>query len=330
VARRRPSRSRTARPSRYIARVSRKTGKEIPGPIDPDELLVHAWRDKHFLEVTAQFLASRAIQLTVREDRVRAGLKLLNTAAAKLAAAGRGRRREDEARGASADGRGHARFHLPVPRADASLGPAGAGARPGLAEGRAGHAARARAEPAAARPVDGGHGVWARRSWSRPRPDRRIEQAGRGGAARDRPRPQDERGREGPVARAAGRAPAEAAAYLGSPRAEVPLRGRRHREARPRARGGRDGAARDEPEPRDPLRGQRLVRRSLRGVLPRQRPGQPERPGLLAAASSGRRARGSSTTSRSRRPTSTAARRARSRRKGTSPSRGTSTTTSTS
>jgi nucleoside-diphosphate-sugar epimerase len=74
-------------PSRYIARVSRKTGKEIPGPIDPDELLVHAWRDKHFLEVTAQFLASRAIQLTVREDRVRAGLKLLNTAAGKLAAA---------------------------------------------------------------------------------------------------------------------------------------------------------------------------------------------------------------------------------------------------
>ena len=74
-------------PARYIARVSRKTGKEIPGPIDPDELLVHAWRDKHFLEVTAQFLASRAIQLTVREDRVRAGLKLLNTAAGKLAAA---------------------------------------------------------------------------------------------------------------------------------------------------------------------------------------------------------------------------------------------------
>jgi nucleoside-diphosphate-sugar epimerase len=74
-------------PSRYIARVSRKTGKEIPGPIDPNELLVHAWRDKHPLEVMAQFLASRAIQLTVREDRVRAGLKLLNTAAGKLAAA---------------------------------------------------------------------------------------------------------------------------------------------------------------------------------------------------------------------------------------------------
>lgn len=75
-------------PARYIARISRKTGKEIPGPIDPDELLVHAWRDKHPLEVAAQFLASRAIQLTVREDRVRAGLKLVNAAAAKLAAAG--------------------------------------------------------------------------------------------------------------------------------------------------------------------------------------------------------------------------------------------------
>jgi nucleoside-diphosphate-sugar epimerase len=75
-------------PSRYIARVSRKTGKEIPGPIDPDELLVHAWRDKHPLEVAAQFLASRAIHLAVREDRVRAGLKLLNSAAARLAGAG--------------------------------------------------------------------------------------------------------------------------------------------------------------------------------------------------------------------------------------------------
>ena len=75
-------------PARYIARISRKTGKEIPGPIDPDELLVHAWRDKHPLEVTAQFLASRAIQLTVREDRVRAALKLLNTAAARLATVG--------------------------------------------------------------------------------------------------------------------------------------------------------------------------------------------------------------------------------------------------
>jgi male sterility protein len=75
-------------PSRYIARVSRKTGQEIPGPIDPDELLVHAWRDKHLLEVTAQFLASRAIQLTVREDRVRGALKVLNTAAARLASVG--------------------------------------------------------------------------------------------------------------------------------------------------------------------------------------------------------------------------------------------------
>jgi nucleoside-diphosphate-sugar epimerase len=75
-------------PSRYIARIGRKTGREIPGPIDPDELLVHAWRDKHLLEVAAQFLASRAVQLTVREDRVRAGLKLLNSAAAKLASAG--------------------------------------------------------------------------------------------------------------------------------------------------------------------------------------------------------------------------------------------------
>src|SRR2546425_7435723 len=75
-------------PSRYIARISRKTGKDMPGPIDPDELLVHAWRDKHPIEVAVQFLASRAVQLAVSEDRVRAGLKLLNKAAGGLAAAG--------------------------------------------------------------------------------------------------------------------------------------------------------------------------------------------------------------------------------------------------
>jgi hypothetical protein len=32
-------------PSPYIARVSLATGKEIPGPIDSEELLVHAHRE---------------------------------------------------------------------------------------------------------------------------------------------------------------------------------------------------------------------------------------------------------------------------------------------
>src|SRR5436190_7823219 len=40
-------------PARYIARVDRRTHKEIPGPIEPDELLVHAHRDHHPFQVTA-------------------------------------------------------------------------------------------------------------------------------------------------------------------------------------------------------------------------------------------------------------------------------------
>ena len=74
-------------PSRYIARVDLKTGKEVPGPIDPDELLVHAHRDHHPVQLTAQFLASRFIQVTGNERFVRDGLRLLNRAGAKAAEA---------------------------------------------------------------------------------------------------------------------------------------------------------------------------------------------------------------------------------------------------
>jgi nucleoside-diphosphate-sugar epimerase len=72
-------------PSRYIARVSRVSGKEIPGTIDPDELLVHSYRDKHPLPVAAQFLASRLIRLTGNEDAVRTGLKTINRLGGRLA-----------------------------------------------------------------------------------------------------------------------------------------------------------------------------------------------------------------------------------------------------
>ncbi len=64
-------------PSRYIARVDRQTGREIPGPIDPEELLVHAHRDQHPAEVAAQFVASRVIGLTGKERVVRQGLRAL-------------------------------------------------------------------------------------------------------------------------------------------------------------------------------------------------------------------------------------------------------------
>jgi nucleoside-diphosphate-sugar epimerase len=65
-------------PSRYIARISRLTGQEIPGEIEPDELLVHAHRDHHPLEVAAQFAASRILQLTKKEDLVDQGLRAVN------------------------------------------------------------------------------------------------------------------------------------------------------------------------------------------------------------------------------------------------------------
>jgi hypothetical protein len=72
-------------PERYIARISRATGEEIPGPIDPDELLVHAHRDKHPVEVAAQFMASRVLAFTGNEERVGDILRRVNGVGSKLA-----------------------------------------------------------------------------------------------------------------------------------------------------------------------------------------------------------------------------------------------------
>src|SRR4051812_13604442 len=75
-----------ADPSRYIARMSKRTGKEVPGPIDPDELLVHAHRDQHPAEVVAQFLGSRLVRITGREGLVEAALRGVNAVGAGAAA----------------------------------------------------------------------------------------------------------------------------------------------------------------------------------------------------------------------------------------------------
>jgi nucleoside-diphosphate-sugar epimerase len=74
-------------PGRYVMRINRRTGEEIPGPIDPDELLIHGHRDYHPLEVMAQFLASRAIQLTGNEGLARQGLRGIDTVGTLLAQA---------------------------------------------------------------------------------------------------------------------------------------------------------------------------------------------------------------------------------------------------
>jgi nucleoside-diphosphate-sugar epimerase len=66
-------------PSRYIAKVSLATGLEILRPIDPEELLVHAHRDRHPVELAAQFIASRVIERTGNEEAVRKGIRKLVT-----------------------------------------------------------------------------------------------------------------------------------------------------------------------------------------------------------------------------------------------------------
>jgi hypothetical protein len=72
-------------PSQYIAKIGRRDGREIPGPIDPDELLVHAHRDRHPVEVAAQVAASRLISLTGREHAVEELLRRVNAVGAKTA-----------------------------------------------------------------------------------------------------------------------------------------------------------------------------------------------------------------------------------------------------
>jgi len=74
-------------PERYIQRVNHRTGAEVPGPIDPDELLVHHHRDNHPVEVAAQFMASRVMQITGNEQLVRKGLRGLNTLGGAVAGA---------------------------------------------------------------------------------------------------------------------------------------------------------------------------------------------------------------------------------------------------
>ena len=72
----------------------------------------------------------------------------------------------------------------------------------------------------------------------------------------------------------------------GPARPQVPLRGRRRREARQLALPGPPSCRRLErtPHPRRPLRRERLVRRQLRELLPCERAGRPQRPRAVARA----------------------------------------------
>ena len=67
-------------PSQYIVKVDRATGEVLADPIDPAELLVHAHRDRHPVEITAQFVASRLIGVTGNEGLVMRGLRVVESA----------------------------------------------------------------------------------------------------------------------------------------------------------------------------------------------------------------------------------------------------------
>jgi nucleoside-diphosphate-sugar epimerase len=71
-------------PSRYVVKVDRATGEPLADPIDPADLLVHAHRDHHPVEIAAQFLASRLIRFTGNEGLVKRGLKAVEAVGARL------------------------------------------------------------------------------------------------------------------------------------------------------------------------------------------------------------------------------------------------------
>ncbi len=68
-------------PARYIVKLDRHTGDELPDPVEPAELLVHAHRYQNPVSLVAQFLASRLIQLTGSERLARGGLKAVRSLA---------------------------------------------------------------------------------------------------------------------------------------------------------------------------------------------------------------------------------------------------------
>ena len=72
-------------PSNYIAKIDRETGDEVPEEIEPGELLVHAHRDHHPLEIAAQFVASRLIEVTGNEALVNRGLRTLDRLGGRVA-----------------------------------------------------------------------------------------------------------------------------------------------------------------------------------------------------------------------------------------------------
>jgi nucleoside-diphosphate-sugar epimerase len=71
-------------PGQYIVKIDRASGEPQSDPIEPGELLVHAHRDRHPLEIAAQFLASRLVSVTGNESLVKRGLRGIESLGARL------------------------------------------------------------------------------------------------------------------------------------------------------------------------------------------------------------------------------------------------------
>jgi nucleoside-diphosphate-sugar epimerase len=70
--------------SDYVLRVDRKTGREVPGPVSAEELLVHAHRDRAPVELAAGYVASRLVQLTGSEWLAAGAVAAVHEAARRL------------------------------------------------------------------------------------------------------------------------------------------------------------------------------------------------------------------------------------------------------
>jgi len=87
TSKRRPSAAAPAvdmSPGQYIVKVDRTTGEPLSDPIEPAELLVHAHRDRHPVEIAAQFVASRLIHVTGNEGLVKMGLRGLEALGSRV------------------------------------------------------------------------------------------------------------------------------------------------------------------------------------------------------------------------------------------------------
>ena len=319
-------------PGQYIVRVDRATGEPIEGPIEPAELLVHAHRDRHPVEIAAQFAASRLIDVTGNEGLVKMGLRgieRLGTRVGQTVADLTGNpanlRRVERLLGVTT--RDYAfRFREPSQLSEREVKArvaqlqkqarerlAALGKRPRLRvllTGATGFLGKEFLAQAAEHPHVEQVVCVVRRETIR---DRRTKQVLKVLKARER-----------------GALLLKRLHLSGKAAARLPFRRGRRRAAGLRDRGAGARAAAPRAHPRRALRGERLLRRPATRARSARTYSAAGTRSRSRSRSSPRPARASSRTWRSRPPTSTAAASARSRRSTRSCSRATSTTTTTS